>query len=64
MAFHQAQHILSEFSTPSPRSNHNSVPRENSSVNHSSSNGVRWVSINLYQGCTNNPNKLEITHTI
>ncbi|XP_039549868.1 transmembrane protein 131-like isoform X5 [Pimephales promelas] len=40
MAFHQAQHILSEFSTPSPRSNHNSVPRENSSVNHSSSNGV------------------------
>ncbi|XP_058627783.1 transmembrane protein 131-like isoform X3 [Onychostoma macrolepis] len=40
MAFHQAQHILSEFSTPSPRSNHNSVPRENSSVNHISSNGV------------------------
>ncbi|KTG38764.1 hypothetical protein cypCar_00006619 [Cyprinus carpio] len=41
MAFRQAQHILSEFSTPSPRSNHNSVPRENSSVSHSSSNGVR-----------------------
>ncbi|XP_016430638.1 transmembrane protein 131-like isoform X2 [Sinocyclocheilus rhinocerous] len=41
MAFHQAQHILSEFSTPSPRSNHNSVPRENSSVTHSISNGVR-----------------------
>uniref|UniRef100_A0A672LFD8 Transmembrane protein 131-like n=1 Tax=Sinocyclocheilus grahami TaxID=75366 RepID=A0A672LFD8_SINGR len=40
MAFHQAQHILSEFSTPSPRSNHNSVPRENSSVTHSISNGV------------------------
>lgn len=40
MAFHQAQHILSEFSTPSPRSNHNSVPRENSSVSHISSNGV------------------------
>ncbi|XP_042574116.1 transmembrane protein 131-like isoform X2 [Cyprinus carpio] len=40
MAFRQAQHILSEFSTPSPRSNHNSVPRENSSVSHSSSNGV------------------------
>lgn len=40
MAFHQAQHILSEFSMPNPRSNHNSVPRENSSVNHSSSNGV------------------------
>ncbi|XP_052407930.1 transmembrane protein 131-like isoform X1 [Carassius gibelio] len=36
MAFHQAQHILSDFSTPSPRSNHNSVPRENISV----SNGV------------------------
>ncbi|XP_051558414.1 transmembrane protein 131-like isoform X2 [Myxocyprinus asiaticus] len=40
IAFHQAQHILSEFSTPSPHTNHNSVPRENSSVNHSSSNGV------------------------
>ncbi|XP_073698258.1 transmembrane protein 131-like [Garra rufa] len=40
MAFSQAQNILSDFSTPSPRSNHNSVPRENSNVNHSSSNGV------------------------
>ncbi len=53
MAFHQAQHILSEFFTPSPRSNHNSVPRENSSVNQISSNGVRWDSITLYyQGIT------------
>ncbi|XP_073720550.1 transmembrane protein 131-like isoform X1 [Misgurnus anguillicaudatus] len=40
MAFHQAQHILSDFFTATPRSNHNSVPRENSSVNHSTSNGV------------------------
>ncbi|XP_048053175.1 transmembrane protein 131-like isoform X1 [Megalobrama amblycephala] len=49
MAFHQAQHILSEFSTPSPRSNHNSVPRENSSVNHSSSNGVSFVDRGLHR---------------
>lgn len=41
LAFHQAQHILSNFSTPSSRANHNSAPRENSSVNHSSSNGIR-----------------------
>ncbi|XP_057187080.1 transmembrane protein 131-like isoform X2 [Triplophysa rosa] len=40
LAFHQAQHILSDFSTPSFRTNHNSVPRENISINHSSSNGV------------------------
>lgn len=41
LAFHQAQHILSDFSTPGFRTNHNSVPRENISINHSSSNGVR-----------------------
>ncbi|XP_051560942.1 transmembrane protein 131-like isoform X1 [Myxocyprinus asiaticus] len=40
MAFSQAQHIISEFLTPNARTNHNSVPRENSSVNHSASNGV------------------------
>lgn len=40
LAFHQAQHILSDFSTPSSRTNHNPVLRENSSVNHSSSNGL------------------------
>ncbi|XP_060720169.1 transmembrane protein 131-like isoform X1 [Tachysurus vachellii] len=33
MAFHQAQFILREFSTPTPRSNHNSNPRDNSSQN-------------------------------
>ncbi|KAF7686899.1 hypothetical protein HF521_015292 [Silurus meridionalis] len=33
MAFHQAQFILREFSTPTPRSNHNSNPRDNSSHN-------------------------------
>ncbi|KAF5902206.1 transmembrane protein, partial [Clarias magur] len=33
MAFHQAQYILREFSTPTPRSNHNSNPRDNSSQN-------------------------------
>ncbi|XP_062865266.1 transmembrane protein 131-like [Trichomycterus rosablanca] len=33
MAFHQAQYILREFSTPAPRSNHNSNPRENSNHN-------------------------------
>ncbi|XP_049328514.1 transmembrane protein 131-like isoform X4 [Astyanax mexicanus] len=40
MAFHQAQYILREFSTPTPRSNHNSAPRENGSANHSSSNSA------------------------
>ncbi|XP_014882489.1 uncharacterized protein LOC106943691 [Poecilia latipinna] len=41
MAFHQAQYILREFSTPSIRSNHNSVlSQENSSVNNITSNGV------------------------
>ncbi|XP_037388774.1 transmembrane protein 131-like isoform X1 [Pygocentrus nattereri] len=40
MAFHQAQYILREFSTPTPRSNHNSTPRENGSVSHSTSNSV------------------------
>ncbi|KAM9449921.1 transmembrane protein 131-like isoform 3-T3 [Clarias gariepinus] len=33
MAFHQAQYILREFTTPTPRSNHNSNPRDNSSQN-------------------------------
>lgn len=42
MAFHQAQYILNEFSTPSVRSNHNSVlPRENGSNN--TPNGVTYV---------------------
>ncbi|XP_049427043.1 transmembrane protein 131-like isoform X2 [Epinephelus fuscoguttatus] len=41
MAFHQAQYILSEFSSPSIRSNHNSVlSRDNDSVNNITSNGV------------------------
>ncbi|KAI4901851.1 hypothetical protein NFI96_034598, partial [Prochilodus magdalenae] len=40
MAFHQAQYILREFSTPTPRSNHNSTPRENGSVSHTTSNSV------------------------
>lgn len=47
MAFHQAQYILNEFSTPSSRSNHNSVlSRENSSVNNNNNNtpnGVMYV---------------------
>lgn len=44
MAFHQAQYILNEFSTPSIRNNHNSVlPRDNSSVNNITSNGVKYV---------------------
>ncbi|KAG7314166.1 hypothetical protein KOW79_022662 [Hemibagrus wyckioides] len=33
MAFHQAQFILREFSTPTPRSNHNSNPRDNNIQN-------------------------------
>ncbi|XP_059199246.1 transmembrane protein 131-like [Centropristis striata] len=41
MAFHQAQFILSEFSTPSIRSNHNSVlSRDNGPVNNITPNGV------------------------
>ncbi|XP_037328273.2 transmembrane protein 131-like isoform X1 [Pungitius pungitius] len=42
MAFHQAQYILSEFSTPTIRSNHNSVlSRENGPVNNNMApNGV------------------------
>ncbi|XP_029949693.1 transmembrane protein 131-like isoform X2 [Salarias fasciatus] len=41
MAFHQAQYILSEFTSPSIRSNHNSVlSRENGSVNSVTPNGV------------------------
>lgn len=45
MAFHQAQYILSEFSTPNLRSNHNSVvPRENGSINNNNTpNGVTYV---------------------
>ncbi|XP_018558740.1 transmembrane protein 131-like [Lates calcarifer] len=41
MAFHQAQYILNEFSSPSIRSNHNSVlSRDNGSVNNITPNGV------------------------
>ncbi|XP_023149320.2 transmembrane protein 131-like isoform X3 [Amphiprion ocellaris] len=41
MAFHHAQYILNEFSTPSIRSNHNSVlSRDNGSVNNITPNGV------------------------
>ncbi|XP_070834113.1 transmembrane protein 131-like isoform X1 [Chaetodon trifascialis] len=41
MAFHQAQYILNEFSTPSIRSNHNStLSRDNGSSNNITSNGV------------------------
>ncbi|KAM8878439.1 transmembrane protein 131-like isoform 2-T2 [Spinachia spinachia] len=41
MAFHQAQYILTEFSTPTIRSNHNSVlSRENGPVNNIAPNGV------------------------
>ncbi|XP_069545848.1 transmembrane protein 131-like isoform X2 [Brachyistius frenatus] len=41
MAFHQAQYILNEFSTPSIRSNHNSVlSRDNGSVNNIMLNGI------------------------
>ncbi|XP_070772139.1 transmembrane protein 131-like [Enoplosus armatus] len=41
MAFHQAQYILNEFSTPSIRSNHNSVlSRDNGPVNNITPNGV------------------------
>ncbi|KAM3864937.1 transmembrane protein 131-like [Diretmus argenteus] len=41
MAFHQAQYILNEFSTPSTRSNHNSVlSRDNGAVNSITPNGV------------------------
>ncbi|XP_035516079.1 transmembrane protein 131-like isoform X2 [Morone saxatilis] len=41
MAFHQAQYILTEFSTPSIRSNHNSVlSRDNCPVNNITPNGV------------------------
>ncbi|XP_029288734.1 LOW QUALITY PROTEIN: transmembrane protein 131-like [Cottoperca gobio] len=41
MAFHQAQYILSEFSTPSVRSNHNSVlSRDNGPVNNIAPNGL------------------------
>ncbi|XP_070683632.1 transmembrane protein 131-like isoform X2 [Pempheris klunzingeri] len=41
MAFHQAQYILNEFSTPSIRSNHNSaLSRDNGPVNNITPNGV------------------------
>ncbi|XP_056265127.1 transmembrane protein 131-like isoform X3 [Pseudoliparis swirei] len=41
MAFHQAQYILSEFSTPAIRSNHNSVlTRDNGAINNMAPNGV------------------------
>ncbi|XP_056136082.1 transmembrane protein 131-like isoform X2 [Lampris incognitus] len=41
MACHQAQYILNEFSTPSIRSNHNSVlSRDNGPVNNITPNGV------------------------
>lgn len=44
MAIHQAQYILNEFSTPSIRSNHNSVlSRENGPVNNITPNGVKYV---------------------
>ncbi|XP_072320165.1 transmembrane protein 131-like isoform X2 [Eucyclogobius newberryi] len=41
MAFHQAQYILSDFSTPSARSNHNAnLSRDNGAVNSVAPNGV------------------------
>ncbi|XP_010897507.2 transmembrane protein 131-like [Esox lucius] len=41
MAFHQAQYILTEFSTPTPRSNHNpALSRDNGPVNNITPNGV------------------------
>ncbi|KAL1023493.1 hypothetical protein UPYG_G00041460 [Umbra pygmaea] len=42
MAFHQAQYILMEFFTPTPRSNHNSITlsRDNAPVNNITPNGV------------------------
>nr|XP_046273914.1 transmembrane protein 131-like isoform X2 [Scatophagus argus] len=41
MAFHQAQYILNEFSTPSIRSNHNSVlSRDNGPMSNLTPNGV------------------------
>lgn len=48
MAFHQAQYILSEFSSASIRSSHNSVlSRDNSSVNNITPNGVKYVQVFL-----------------
>ncbi|KAJ8281133.1 hypothetical protein GJAV_G00063930 [Gymnothorax javanicus] len=41
MAFHQAQYILSEFTAPSSRANHNSaLARDNSPMSHITHNGV------------------------
>lgn len=46
MAFYQAQYILTEFSTPSLRSNHTSVlSRDNGSVNNVTPNGVKYVQL-------------------
>lgn len=46
MAFRQAHYILNDFSTPSIRSNHNSVlSRENGSINNITPNGVKYVHI-------------------
>ena len=52
MAFHQAQYILSEFSTPSIRSNHNSVlSRDNGPVNNITPNGVKLVFERPFTAC-------------
>lgn len=52
MAFHQAQYILNEFSTPSIRSNHNSVlSRDNGPVNNITPNGVKYVFQRLFTIC-------------
>ncbi|XP_076872623.1 transmembrane protein 131-like isoform X2 [Brachyhypopomus gauderio] len=40
MAFHQAQYILRDFSTPVPRNNHNPAPRENGSANHNAASSA------------------------
>lgn len=42
MAFHQAQYILTQFSSPTPRSIHNSaLSRDNGPVNNITPNGVK-----------------------
>ncbi|XP_037545643.1 transmembrane protein 131-like [Nematolebias whitei] len=44
MAFHQAQYILTEFSSPSIRSNHNPVlSQDNSAVNNITPNGMNKI---------------------
>lgn len=46
MAFYQAQYILTEFSTPSLRSNHTTaLSRDNGSVNNVTPNGVKYVQL-------------------